>query len=175
MRRLPGTLTLLKDTRENRDTPFPLVLHWWDERHIQRRVKIKTKRVALATGDFAFQGFEKIVLVERKWDFDELRKNFTTNDYRRENAKWLRMRDETKFPTLFLEARIGELYNPRRYDREPKRTLDIVLRKLAEHQMHLLWCPPVGQRRRLFPGELILRWMWQCIYQTVWLGEKFNV
>ena len=89
-KKLPSSFTIRIDTREQKPLIFPsyVRVHYGGTSHT---LKLNTKSVALPTGDYSIEGYEDIVLVERKGSSSELFKNFCTIDAKRANAAFGRL------------------------------------------------------------------------------------
>ena len=54
------------------------------------------------------------------------------------------------------------------YCPEPGRVLDGIFRECRRRAIEVLWVPYGGKRHPLASGEVMLRWMWQCLYHEKW-------
>ena len=164
MRQLrPLSLTVLIDKSENNPLVFPkqcLLYNDWDG----RLTRIHTKDVKLPTADYTIEGFEDLVLVERKADVNELYKNFFTKDRRRFQKCLERMIASPATTYLFLECPTSEFRTPTKYVDAPEMVLDKVLRACAACDVRLLWYPlPKNVHTAERAGEFVLRTMWATV------------
>ena len=160
----PTSITVLVDTREQRPLLFPANIKVWEYGGKPQLVKIKTKRIGLATADYALQGHEATALVERKGSLDELGKNLTSPDRRRQFAEFIRLRDTTANALIVIDE------NPvRLLDVTERSNPDMVLTELfSAMNRHDLRLMVVGGtktttgRRKL--GEFVVRWLLSICY-----------
>lgn len=156
----PHQVTVLIDERERKPLEFPKSLWWWSPARHEHLLRVRTVVKRLRTGDYAIRGYRDVVLVERKGSLSELAKNLFTRDVSRFRAALDRLQRECRHPTLLLD--MSAQLRASRYARNPDQIIDGITREAIQRGLHLLWLPPTSRGTRT--GELVLRWMWQCIY-----------
>jgi len=127
MPKLPRTITLLIDSREQRPLLFPEILDWYQTRGGPvHTFTVRTKVVALPAGDYALDGYDDAI-IERKGSLRELRNNFLSDDYRRAQAAFTKLTEATENPYLLLDIDLAELLTPSIEVEKPEIILDAFL------------------------------------------------
>ncbi len=159
----PKSLTVLIDSREKNPLTFPKNFVW-HEGWVRHMCGIKTKVAKMKTGDYALEGYEGTVLVERKSGLHELYQNLCTKDSRRFHRCLERLRTETRVPMLFLDCGVHDFEKPTRYCDNPEMVLDRLFAACVNTGVQLIWYPinhTVNASRRA--GGFVLRAMWAAV------------
>lgn len=158
-------VTILIDTREQRPLPFPQHLPVWNPHTLPTAPKtmqlsVTTRRVTLRKGDYALEGREGDVVIERKKNLDELHKNLCTREGRRRFLSELdELRRICRFPHVLVEGDPLELNASVRHTRaDPAIVRDALLRCCLEKGVTLLMMPAgsVSARRAFAEWTLAL-------------------
>lgn len=170
----PKSVTVLVDTREQDPFLFPVNIIYYPDRYESSRVLvgIKTKRVALETGDYYLDGFDTVCGIERKKNLSEIATNVLTKDRRRFISALDRLANQFAHPYMVIEATHMDLYHPLQWrdpnqlehegDRDPpppERVIDALMRDLTARNIHLITagrCAAVKTRKQL-GGHLVRR------------------
>lgn len=140
---------MLVDNREKIPLRFPATLKVWDPESLALRPRKKVVRLIphstrLLTGDYALQGYEDIILVERKKSLDELCNNLLNRSARARFAGELeRMRDSTMRGVLLTEGTPHSLSQVRDPDTDPAIVRDQLFYLLDSYGIEL-WMMPTG-------------------------------
>lgn len=164
---LPRTLTVIRDSNEQRPLLFPANLRVWEETVSSPMlhesgvlIRIKTKKQRLPVGDYRIEEFGDIVGVERKGSIDELLQNTMTRDRTRFLKALSGFIGTYRYPILYIDMIPGELWKPHS-DLEPWRAIDRLFGTISLAGVDVLWgtrkAPTPAIRRRV--GELVLRRM----------------
>ncbi|RME05620.1 MAG: hypothetical protein D6812_02860 [Deltaproteobacteria bacterium] len=152
--------TILIDDREKKPLSFPSVLPILNP-STQRlcHVSIATRKIRMETGDYALQGHEDLVLVERKASLDETAVNCLKPKRRAQFRRCLtRLRDSCQHPILLLEGTPHSLRQLRfrhTHRRSPEEARDALLHLLIEFGVELLMMPSGTIAHRRAMGEWI--------------------
>lgn len=154
--------TILIDTREQRPVSFPdglVVLD--DARRPSKKavltVSLGTRAATLPAGDYALEGFEDRVLVERKGSLREIAGNCLTADRRRFTDCLQRLWDSCRRPYLLLEGTPAHLYRTQGLDYDPRVAVDALVRLCIDYDVALFTLPyETGPQRQAF-AEMIAR------------------
>lgn len=157
--------TILQDDREKTPLLFPSNMVMLDDAHVpcDRRsctVSVTVVKKRLATGDYALEGFESKVLVERKKHLPELFSNLLTPTGRERFVKACdRLRSECAHPILILEGTIGHLVRTARaqLDVDPWLVVDALHRICLERRIQILYLPATTPEQRRSVGEEVAR------------------
>lgn len=158
----PKKITVLIDRQEQRPLEFPGSLRWWSPgRKCHLMLVVPRYKVHLRTGDYAISGYEKVTLAERKGAWSELVTNLFTDDRPRFIAAFDRLADECRHPVLLLD--MPTAVRPNEFCRCPDQVIDGICAEAIRRGITILWSPPSKNPTRT--GELLLRWMWQAVYE----------
>lgn len=157
--------TILQDDREKTPLIFPANMVMLDDAHVpcDRRsctVSLTVVKKRLQTGDYALEGFESRVLIERKKHLPELFANLLTPTGRERFVKACdRLRSECAHPILILEGTIGHLVRTARaqLDVDPWLVVDALHRICLERRIQILYLPSATPEQRRSVGEEIAR------------------
>ena len=106
MKHTTHEFTILIDSREQKPLAFPNILRISPD----TTCRLSTRIAKLDGGDYAVEGYEQIVGVERKGSIHEILRNFTDpNDAKRQGRALSRFTSGTRFPILLLETPIWQL------------------------------------------------------------------
>ena len=120
--------------------------------------RISVVKEGMKTGDYALQGQESCVLVERKGSLREITNNcLSVAGRRRFIAQVDRLKEEAQFPYLMLEGTPQELSKPTRDVPKPFLALDALQRILLEREVPLLLLPSSSTYARRAMGEWVAR------------------
>jgi len=123
-------------------------------------VAITVAKKRLVTGDYALEGFESKVLIERKKHLPELFSNLLTPTGRERFVKACdRLRSECSHPILILEGTIGHLVRTARsqLDVDPWLVVDALHRICLERHIQILYLPSATPEQRKSVGEEVAR------------------
>lgn len=166
-------LTLLVDSREKKPLSFPKTFTWTDPWWKRKTMRIVQKDVKLSEGDYAIEGHENLVLIERKGSIRELRDNLFAGDAPRAKKAFKRLADACKYPYLLLDFSLSSATQATREVEFPDAIRDFFYREMATYGIRLLWLPQlyttVGRRK---VGEEVLRVLWGHIVANEILGGK---
>ncbi len=157
--------TILQDDREKTPLLFPANLVMLDDAHLpcDRRsctISLSVSKKRLATGDYALEGHESRVLIERKKDLPELFSNLLTPSGRERFVKACdRLRSECAQPILILEGTVGHLVRTARprLDVDPWLVVDALHRICLERRIQILYLPAATPEQRRSVGEEVAR------------------
>lgn len=157
--------TIIQDDREKTPLLFPANMVMLDDAHVpcDRRsctVALTVVKKRLQTGDYALEGFESKVLIERKKHLPELFANLLTPTGRERFVKACdRLRSECSHPILILEGTIGHLVRTARsqLDVDPWLVVDALHRICIERRIQILYLPAATPEQRRSVGEEIAR------------------
>lgn len=157
--------TILQDDREKTPLLFPSNMVMLDDAHLpcERRsctVSLTVAKKRLPTGDYALEGFESRVLIERKKHLPELFANLLTPTGRERFVKACdRLRSECAHPILILEGTIGHLVRTARaqLDVDPWLVVDALHRICLERRIQILYLPAATPEQRRSVGEEVAR------------------
>jgi len=157
--------TILQDDREKTPLLFPANMVMLDDAHLpcERRsctVSLTVAKKRLQTGDYALEGFESRVLIERKKHLPELFANLLTPTGRERFVKACdRLRSECAHPILILEGTIGHLVRTARaqLDVDPWLVVDALHRICLERRIQILYLPAATPEQRRSVGEEVAR------------------
>lgn len=157
--------TILQDDREKTPLLFPANMVMLDDAHLpcERRsctVSLTVAKKRLPTGDYALEGFESRVLIERKKHLPELFANLLTPTGRERFVKACdRLRSECAHPILILEGTIGHLVRTARaqLDVDPWLVVDALHRICLERRIQILYLPAATPEQRRSVGEEVAR------------------
>lgn len=131
--------------------PFPRIITWQpDLWKPQQTLVIGFEKANLNSkgfGDITLKGFETVVGIERKGSFNELCTNVLTEDRRRFRYSLSKFIRTVKYPILYLDMQMGDLYGdeaPTRcmrgsergltpLDEQPHKMLDGLMQLCATH------------------------------------------
>jgi hypothetical protein len=153
---------ILVDSREKQPLEFPETVKWYDEYRKPHLEKLTVRKAALKQGDYALEGHEKLMLVERKGSPSELWQNLLTKDHRRARASLTRLAQSCKIPVLMLDCSVIDLYSK---DYQPKGLLpSAFLREVSRLGLHLFFA---GRHRarssRRTLGGFLASWMLEAV------------
>lgn len=112
----------------------------------------------MKTGDYALQGHEDLVLIERKGGLREVAGNCLTKDGRRRFISQVdRLKEQAKMPYLMLEGTPSSLQKPVTNVPKPFLALDALQRILLERSVPLLLLPANTIAARRAMGEWVAR------------------
>jgi hypothetical protein len=162
---LKRSWTILQDDREKTPLLFPANMVMLDDAHIpcDRRsctISLTVTKKRLPTGDYALEGFESKVLIERKKDLPELFANLLTPTGRERFVKACdRLRSECTHPILILEGTVGHLVRMAkpRLDVDPWLVVDALHRICLERRIQILYLPAATPDQRRSVGEEVAR------------------
>ena len=121
-------------------------------------VRIHSVDHKMDTGDYALQGYEDVVLIERKGSLREIAGYCLTKDGRRRFINQVdRLKEQAKKPYLLLEGTPQDLKKPTVYVPKPHLALDAFQRILLERDVPLLLLPSTTQAARRGMGEWVAR------------------
>lgn len=123
-------------------------------------VSLTVIKKRLQTGDYALEGFESKVLIERKKHIPELFANLLTPSGRERFVKACdRLRSECTHPILILEGTIAHLIRTARaqLDVDPWLVIDALHRICLERNIQILYLPSVTPDQRRSVGEEVAR------------------
>lgn len=157
--------TILQDDREKTPLLFPSNMVMLDDAHLpcDRRsctISLTVAKKRLQTGDYALEGFESRVLIERKKHLPELFANLLTPTGRERFVKACdRLRSECAHPILILEGTIGHLVRTARaqLDVDPWLVVDALHRICLERRIQILYLPAATPEQRRSVGEEVAR------------------
>lgn len=157
--------TILQDDREKTPLLFPANMVMLDDAHVpcDRRtctVSLTVTKKRLQTGDYALEGFESRVLIERKKHLMELGSNLlTTSGRQRFVAACDRLRSECSTPILILEGTVAHLVATARsqLDYDPWLVIDALHRVCLERGIQVLYLPATTPHQRRSVGEEVAR------------------
>ena len=157
--------TIIQDDREKTPLLFPANMVMLDDAHLpcDRRsctVSLTVTKKRLQTGDYALEGFESRVLIERKKHLPELFANLLTPTGRERFVKAAdRLRSECAHPILILEGTIGHLVRTARaqLDVDPWLVVDALHRICLERRIQILYLPAATPEQRRSVGEEVAR------------------
>ena len=157
--------TILQDDREKTPLLFPANMVMLDDAHLpcDRRsctISLTVAKKRLQTGDYALEGFESRVLIERKKHLPELFANLLTPTGRERFVKACdRLRSECAHPILILEGTIGHLVRTARaqLDVDPWLVVDALHRICLERRIQILYLPAATPEQRRSVGEEVAR------------------
>lgn len=161
------SFTILQDDREKTPLLFPAHLVLLDPAHppTEKRtctVALSVSKKRLATGDYALEGHESRVLIERKKDLPELYNNLLTPAGRERFVKACdRLRSECTHPILILEGTVGHLVRTAksRLEVDPWLVVDALQRICLERRIQILYLPAATPVQRRSVGEEVARLM----------------
>jgi len=110
-------LTIQRDTSEQRPLAFPSRIRARGPSGVGIWIDLLIEDVSLVTGDYTVKGYHHLTLVERKCGILEIGKNILSPDCHRLEREFVRLRDECRYPILFIEGSLASFLNPPR----PKR------------------------------------------------------
>lgn len=167
-------LKVIIDSRERNPLLFPDVLVVFGQAAVCRSEKPKTYLVdtkvqTMRAGDYTLEGYEKLVLVERKAGIEqELMKNTLSGDRERFFRALGRLAETASYPYLYIEALPAAFWHSGQGDIQEDHggfavtaALDSTLEACSRLGIGLIW----GGRRSASPlsrrklGEIILRIM----------------
>ena len=133
-----------------------------DNAPISRRkdvtVRLHSVNHKMDTGDYALQGYENVVLIERKGSLREITGYCLTKDGRRRFISQLdRLKAEASQPYVLLEGTAHDLKKPTVYVPKPHLALDAFQRILMEKEVPLLLLPSTTLAARRGMGEWVAR------------------
>lgn len=154
-------VTVIVDTREQRPLLFPDTLMWYSKRSgdgVQYQVVVKRK--CLKTADYALEGWEREVLVERKGSLKELHANLFSTDKARSDRSFERLAESTKNPYLLLDMSPSQFWKPNRWANEPARIFDALMYLTTRLNIRVWFSGPckIHSTRRVL-GEQMIRMM----------------
>ena len=157
--------TILQDDREKTPLLFPANMVMLDDAFMpcDRRsctVALTVVKKRLKTGDYAIDGHESKVLIERKKHLPELFSNLLTPTGRnRFVAACDRLRNECAHPILILEGTVGHLVRTARsqLDVDPWLVVDALHRICLERRIQILYLPASTPEQRRSVGEEVAR------------------
>lgn len=122
----------------------------------------------VATGDYYLEGYESVVVIERKGSIDELYKNLFTPDRRRQGRAAKRLVELAMVPVLLLDFDATTMFGTWKAKQmeQPGCVLDATYRFAARFGLHLWWHPgghTTKSRERL--GEAMLRFLWSYVWE----------
>lgn len=121
-------------------------------------MRLEVVEFPLTTGDYALQGYEDQVLVERKGGLREVAGNCLTVEGRRRFISQVdRLKAQAKHPYLMLEGSPTELQKPVANVPKPFLALDAIQRILLERGVPLLLLPSTTITARRAMGEWVAR------------------
>jgi hypothetical protein len=183
-RKLPSQLTVLIDTAEKREVPFPTIFNVWLPYMREPHgiiIKPKYKSMSKLGMDYCLEGYESECGIERKADLDELSTNLFSTDIDRAHASFLRLSRSTRFAYLAIEETPASLSQYRRSfkgdNRPPPGEVLAGLNRVAlQYNLRLLYLGKVQDRIKV--GEALLSTMFAhtpWTYDTFKPGDPFNV
>lgn len=157
--------TIIQDDREKTPLLFPANMVMLDDAHVPTdkrscTVSLTVAKKRLPTGDYALEGFESKVLIERKKHLPELFTNLLTPTGRERFVKACdRLRSECAHPILILEGTIGHLVRTARaqLDVDPWLVVDALHRICLERRIQILYLPAATPEQRRSVGEEVAR------------------
>ncbi len=157
--------TILQDDREKTPLLFPSHMVMLDDAHVpcDRRtctVSLTVAKKRLTTGDYALEGFESRVLIERKKHLVELAGNLLTPTGRERFVKACdRLRSECRHPILILEGTVSHLVATARaqLEHDPWLVVDALHRICLERNIQVLYLPATTPHQRRSVGEEVAR------------------
>lgn len=173
----PKNLVILRDSQEKKGHrllfPSKVIVHLDGHQVLDDRIgrpripptiiPVRVKEVSLSYGDYAIEGYERLVGVEAKRSADELLTNTTKGDGPRFGRAIYRFAKATKYPYLYLQMLPLSIWNPKPCNgsMDSMWVLDKVLQISASLGLRLIWGGRISTkestRRKL--GEIILRLM----------------
>lgn len=157
--------TILQDDREKTPLLFPAHMVMLDDARMPVdkcacTVSLSVTKKRLATGDYALEGHESKVLIERKKDLPELYANLLTPTGRERFVKACdRLRSECTHPILILEGTVGHLVRTAkaRLEVDPWLVVDALHRICLERRIQILYLPAATPDQRRSVGEEVAR------------------
>lgn len=96
------------DSREKNPLQFPSDIVFSTKPYHRQLVRVQTRRVELAAGDYRLARYPKACVIERKSGIDELAKNLLDpSDRVRFTAAWDRFLNCCQIPVLLLDASLA--------------------------------------------------------------------
>lgn len=173
--RIPTEITVEVDTREQIPIKFPSsikIVH--PEKPMERLlVKVKTKKVSLACGDYRLAEYPDCCVIERKAGQRELLKNiFNPKDAVRQ-AKSFRKLSAYEHPYILFELTPEQVLRHTVYVRDPEALFHKLTLVCVKYGFNVLWMPwrsrkTTYARRQL--GTFLAHLMLSCA-----LGKNFDV
>jgi hypothetical protein len=158
---IPPGLDILVDTRERKPLLFPATTLWHEHRSGKPQlVSLEAVRREMWAGDYAIDGHEDTVLIERKGSLQELHGNFFSRDYRRAQAAFQKLIEATENAYLLLDITPSEMWTPTEYVPEPIRVFDALCGTIQKFGLRLVYaghCKKPPARRKL--GEQLVHLM----------------
>lgn len=159
------TWTILQDDREKTPLLFPKHIVMldpnsvpWNPRTIT--VSLQIKKARLTTGDYALEGHESKVLIERKKNLSELHQNLLTLSGRRRFVDCcLRLKSACTRPILILEGTVASLIKAPRHHMacDPWIVIDALQRICLEHGIWIQYLSSTTLDQRRAVGEEVAR------------------
>ena len=133
-----------------------------DKAPVSRRkeatIRIHSVNHKMDTGDYALQGYENVVLIERKGSLSEIAGYCLTKDGRRRFISQIdRLKESASVPYVLLEGTPQDLKKPTVYVPKPHLALDAFQRILMEREVPLLLLPSTTLSARRGMGEWVAR------------------
>lgn len=172
---VPRTITVLVDSREKKPLLFPESIEWHESRFgPPHRIHVRTVGATLKAGDYAIDGHEPTVLVERKCGLRELGTNFLSDDWARAQRAFERLAASTKTAYLLLDGSPADLWTPRPH-LNPTQIFDALIETVVRLRLRLWYggCARLPRTRRVL-GEQVVRVMLAHILRRE-KGEIENV
>lgn len=169
MPHIPKTITVLRDSREQKKLMFPPSITVFNPNTGRSQVhKVKCSKATLESGDYAIKGFQHITAVERKGSIDELKDNLSVRDFKRFSTAFARFITSTKHPILFLDLPLASAFSPSvTKGISPGKTWDRIFHMATLGNCDILQAHTQSSKgsTKARQGEFILRRMIQFILQ----------
>lgn len=158
---IPQGLDILVDIHEKKPIIFPATTLWHEHRTDKPAlVSLETIRREMYAGDYAIDGHEDTVLIERKGSLRELHGNFFSRDYRRAQAAFQKLIESTEIAYLLLDISPADMWKPSEHVPEPVRVFDALCSTIQKLGLRLIYaghCKKPPARRKL--GEQLVHLM----------------
>lgn len=135
--RLPHTLTVTIDDRENIPYRFPESVTISNSSSTVTAA-VQTRSATIRTADYRLDLFSNVCLVERKYSTSELRNNLEES-YVRSMAALDRLANECMYPILTFDMSPSEMFRSDKYCPDPDNIVDRYLIECFKRGIHVLF------------------------------------
>jgi ERCC4-type nuclease len=143
--RIPDTITVQVDTREQYPLPFPAYIKIADpiSPYKTKAIRVIVENIKLDIGDYRLKEFPDDCVIERKGSPLEVIKNLFDKKDQIRTAKAFRKLSSVNYPYLFLEMAPCNLMEPPRKDGLPSYDPELVMHRLStvvsKYGLNLVW------------------------------------